>query len=741
MATGNDLREAITRSPDRCGSEPIHRPAAIQPHGIMLVLDPETLRLRAASANAAAVFGELSPWLPDNVAALCRDLGRTGSGQATLQGDIGLLSGAAIHVFATRNDVFCEVELPLASVMDASDRLADIVADIAAAPHTATLFAAAADGIRALSGFERVMVYRFDDDGNGEVVGESLAPDGLPSFLGLCFPASDIPAQARALYRRCEARWTPRRDYVPVPLVPATAPDGRPFDLSLGLLRSVSPIHRLYQKNINVDGTMSVSILRDGTLWGLVIGHHRQPHALRPACRQQVTAAVRCLTMRLDSLLEREAQTELSADTQASSAMLRKLAAAESPLLALTEGEPNVLSLFPGCSGAAVVHDDELAGRTVDCTGADLPAEDVLALVDWMAPLCEPVFATDALPEAFPPFAVHRTKASGVLGCFLDDTHRTALLLFRPEAIHTVHWAGKPEKLTGANGEPDLPRRSFDRWTEIRCGHSAPWRPWERDILATLCTTVNQVILRQAKMIRQLQHAHDATSAQAKELAQFAHVVSHDLREPLRMVSSYLSLLDRRLRDRLDEDERDFLHFAVDGARRMDRLIVDLLDYAATGRHSIPFQMVPLSEVLDETLHLLAPMIREAGAAVMLETPLPTVRGIRIELVRMFQNLIGNAVKYRAANRQPRVRIRSRRDGAEWLLSVQDNGIGINSADHQRAFAAFQRLVNRNEYPGTGLGLAICRKVVELHGGRIWIDSELGQGSTFFIALPGEETG
>ena len=223
------------------------------------------------------------------------------------------------------------------------------------------------------------------------------------------------------------------------------------------------------------------------------------------------------------------------------------------------------------------------------------------------------------------------------------------------------------------------------------------------------------------------------------ELEQFAAAASHDLRQPLRMVSSYLGLIERRFADGLDPEAKDFLGFAIGGARRMEQVIVDLLDYARTGRTSQPFQPVPLADLLDECRLTLQPIIAEAGADLVVAGSPPIVLGDRGELGRLLQNLIGNAAKYRAPERPLRITVSWRRVAQGWELAVGDNGIGIAPEDHERAFGIFQRLGGSGA-DGCGIGLAICKKIVEHHGGRIWIESALGLGSTFFFTLPGGDS-
>jgi light-regulated signal transduction histidine kinase (bacteriophytochrome) len=235
-------------------------------------------------------------------------------------------------------------------------------------------------------------------------------------------------------------------------------------------------------------------------------------------------------------------------------------------------------------------------------------------------------------------------------------------------------------------------------------------------------------------------------------LEQFAYVASHDLQEPLRMIASYTKLLARRYQGRLDADADEFIQYAVDGAQRMQTLINDLLAYSRVGTRLKPFAPTDCQEALQRALDNLKVTIEESGAVIH-RGELPTVMADGVQLIQLFQNLLGNAIKFRG-ERRPEIHVsatlRSRATGVgvaahppaqEWLLVVRDNGIGIDKEHFERVFAIFQRLHSREQYPGTGIGLAVCKKIVELHGGRIWVESEMGRGSTFCFTLPSLEVG
>ena len=231
-----------------------------------------------------------------------------------------------------------------------------------------------------------------------------------------------------------------------------------------------------------------------------------------------------------------------------------------------------------------------------------------------------------------------------------------------------------------------------------------------------------------------LSQAVEELTRSNEELEKFAYVASHDLQEPLRMVSSFVQLLEKRYKGKLDQDADDFINFAVDGANRMQILITDLLAYSRVGRRGKEFKQISCEAVLDRALSNLQAVVEQSGAVVTRD-PLPEVMGDSSQLTQLFQNLIGNAVKF-CKDRTPSIHISAEQKKKEWVFSIRDNGIGIAPEYFDRIFSIFQRLHGRQEYQGTGIGLAICRKVVERHGGRIWVESEPGSGSTFYFTIP-----
>ncbi|MCC5606361.1 GAF domain-containing protein [Nostoc sp. CHAB 5834] len=280
-----------------------------------------------------------------------------------------------------------------------------------------------------------------------------------------------------------------------------------------------------------------------------------------------------------------------------------------------------------------------------------------------------------------------------------------------------------------------------------QCAAPRRWNNFETELLKQLANQIG-IALSQAQLLeKQSQQSQELARSNA-ELEQFAYVASHDLQEPLRMVTSYLQLLERRYKNQLDTNADQFINYAVDGARRMQTLINDLLNYSRVSTRGQPFISANCSVVLEQAIANLQIAI-EDSKAIVTHDPLPKVMADVTQLIQVFQNLIGNAIKF-CRHQQPQIHIGVAKPDAnpdgeslnvipsvdEWLFWVRDNGIGLESQYTERIFIIFQRLHGRDKYPGTGIGLAICKKIIERHGGRIWVESKLGEGSTFYFTIP-----
>lgn len=241
--------------------------------------------------------------------------------------------------------------------------------------------------------------------------------------------------------------------------------------------------------------------------------------------------------------------------------------------------------------------------------------------------------------------------------------------------------------------------------------------------------TINNLVTVEKELILKNKELNETN----KQLEQFTYAASHDLQEPLRMVSSYMSLLQKKYEGQLDEKAQTFIHFAVDGAKRMKILINDLLNYSRTSITTIEYNEVNISDTIHEMRRMFADELTEPGAGIFF-TDLPVVKANSIQMLQLFQNLIGNAIKYKS-DAPPQVYINATKNATHWIFSVKDNGLGIDPQFFEKIFVIFQRLHSNSTHTGTGIGLAICKKIVERHGGDIWLESEVGKGTTFFFSI------
>ncbi len=455
-----------------CSREPIHIPGSVQPHGVLLSIRPRDRVVLQVSANAASLLGAapdalLGNPLPPALEPALREL--------ALPVLVDLPGGrCAAAARSSGNRLLVEVEPVRQTREEAAGTFAALQAALERLDRASgdELLQRVAEEFQRLTGFERVMVYRFDRDWHGEVVAECVDA-GFDSFLGLHYPASDIPAQARALYTRGWLRLIPDARATPSPLVPLLDPEtAQPLDLSDAALRSVSPVHIEYLHNMGVLASMSVSILPRGRLWGLVSCHQMSaprhvPRSIRAACE----VLCRTLSGRIAVAEQTAREAERARQSAAQARILERTGSSGNHLERLAADE-ELLSLV-GATGAAV---STAGGRQIYSSGETPPAAFVQELVAWLrAHKIERAFTTDALPERFPPAAAYAGIASGLLAAPIAAERGEWLLWFREERVRGVSWAGNPDKPVEPTATRISPRKSFDAWKQTVRGTSDPW--------------------------------------------------------------------------------------------------------------------------------------------------------------------------------------------------------------------------------------------------------------------------
>jgi chemotaxis family two-component system sensor kinase Cph1 len=752
-----------------CDRERIHVPGSTQPHGLFLALSEPDLRVVKVSSNTLehvgvseeqVLFRGVDELLDDASVGLLRaalvspDPRAASPVRVTARASRG---GRRFDGILCRSGTLVLVELePAVEPSEVSPapfyrRVRGAVGSLQRALRVTDLCQLAAVEVAGLTGFDRVMAYRFDRDDHGRVIAE-VKHDDLEPFLDLHYPAADIPAQARHLYTLNWLRLIPDVGYRPSRISPPDEP-GAPLDLTFSVLRSVSPIHVEYLSNMGVRASMSLSLVVDNRLWGLIICHHRAPrfvpYEIRAACEFLAQALSWQIAAR-----ERADAFELRARGQEQLTKLVDELASKSDLGAALTRAPATLLGLVDAAGAAVRVDG-----TWRVVGSTPSAGELTTLAaDLASRLEDGLFATESLASVIPAAKPLDAIASGALALGLSADGEDLIIWFRPEVVQTVNWAGDPQKRVSlADGAPRLsPRGSFALWRETVRSRALPWMASQLEAAADLRRVVAGHVLRRnaellgrntaleakvAERTAELIAAGEALTRHSDELAlsnaeleQFAYVASHDLQEPLRTVVSYVQLLARRYQGKLDPDADEFIDFAVDGAKRMQLLISDLLAYSRVGRQERAMSTVDLGIVFRRALANLTPAIEESRAEITTDA-LPEVLGDASELEQLLQNLLSNAIKFRGAA-APLIHVGAAKVGSIWTISVSDNGIGIAAEYHERIFVVFQRLHTRAQYPGSGVGLAICRKIVERHGGHIGVDSSPGRGAKVSFTMP-----
>lgn len=742
IAQADDLR--VLKQPS------IHSLTKIQAYGVVLVLDPDTLEILQASTNTSTEFGRsadnvvgsslediFDPFQVDQIkVGLAGDnLDAINPIKTWVRRDDGDDYQVFDAVFHRSKDGFLVLELEPAMTSDSIPFLSFYHlarASINQLESTADLRAfcqVIVKEVRKVTGFDRVMLYQFDDDDHGEVLAEEKLAEMEP-YLGLHFPESDIPQTARHMFLSNWIRVIPDAAATPVNLHPAENPvTGKPTDLTLSILRSPYPCHLEYLHNMEVASSMTISLMKDGRLWGLIACHHQTPkhvnYELRKACEFLGKVIFSEISTR-EEVADHAYQIQLGS---ALSSLIGSMAEADYFVDGLTGATPSLLDLA-GASGAGVYFGGQwsLVGRT--------PAEDELnRLVQWLGrEMDDDVFYADALPLVYADAHRFKAVASGLLA--IPISKNSYILWFRPEVIQTVNWGGDPnhayEVKDAEEGLKLSPRQSFSLWKETIQLTSLPWKSIEIQTVLNLRKAVVNIVLRQAEELAML--AQDLGRSNA-ELKKFAYVASHDLQEPLNQVANFVQLLEMRYGNKLDNDAKEFITFAVEGVSQMQTLIDDVLLYSKVDIQGVDSALVESEAPLKLALRNLQRRLQDTETELTYD-PMPVLMADSTQLMQLFQNLVGNAIKFRRQGVAPRIHIGVERQEDNWLFSVQDNGIGLDTQFADRVFVIFQRLHTRDEYPGSGMGLAICKKIVDCHRGRIWIDSELTEGACFKFTLP-----
>jgi len=732
-----------------CANEPINFIATFQAHACLVACRASDWTVTQASSNSFPLLGlhleavlhqRFFDQIPDSAAASILTAIAKGS---------EYLAANPVQVNFSRNgqpnwlnclihpqgeQVIFEFEPFDEDVLDFSvqRKLSGAMQRIQHCESLAAVLQASAEELKSIIGYDRVMIYRFDEEGHGMVAAEAREPH-LEPLLGLHYPASDIPAQARALFMKNPARIITDVNTTPALIQPPVSPvTGQPLDLTDCTGRGVSPIHLEYLGNMGVRASMSIAIVFEEKLWGLIACHHYSPKVTGHFKRHTAWFLGQVIGTHLGlKSVAAYRQSVMKAGT-IKSKLFEQMSVNWDLFEGLAKGSTTLLDLTD-CGGAAIYHEGKLAllGKTPDKAA-------VVKLMHWMDDeISAVVFGTHELPRRYPPAAAWKGVAAGLLAVRLSNVPGDYLLWFRPEVVQTVHWSGNPEKaVTKEAGNIRLsPRKSFEKWSQLVEGTSQPWQAFELEAALALRNDVKDFIFQKYREVqqtnRELTEAYD-------DLEAFSYSISHDLRAPLRTIGGYADLLKENYGEVLDEGGQHLLETIKDNSAKLTDLISGLLAYTRAGKKNLILNHIPLGEVVRHELKPLMDIARQQGRAIELQISedLPTVVADKPALVILIKNLLSNAFKYTAHSNPSIIEIGGSAANGAAQFYIKDNGIGFDMQHAGRIFGVFNRLVNDEHFEGTGIGLAIVKRIIEKHNGSITVKSTPNKGTAFFVRLP-----
>ena len=671
MAEGSQQQPGLSA----CDREPIHIPGAIQPHGILLTLDPQLRICRHA--------GDLDAFLKskgDPTGKRLNDLLDTGRLEIDAKSDqaehVGVVEGPIGHpldLFIHRSGDHLIVELEPAPRVRRTGAevlrdLLPIVSGIGAASDVIAASNEAAAGVRRITGYDRVMVYRFLEDGSGQVIAEARSDDA-DSFLHHRYPASDIPQQARALYLRNPIRVIPDVDYRPAEIVGGEGA----LDLSGSLLRSVSPIHVEYLKNMGVAASASVSLVQDGDLWGLIACHSRFPkpiaHEEREMCRQVAVA----LDQAIGRLEEENTQREALRLTRRREELLPIIAAADG-IAAGMRANVEELRRLVSADGIALLLDNEIV-----CSGATPPERAMGDLAGWLLKDSPREFlATNELSQLYFPAADWCASASGLLSCIVRRSPTVAILWFRAEEIETVNWAGNPHKAVEWSTSADqlTPRKSFDLWSETVRGRSRRWRRNEEDAGRRVAAALGEI--GRQKTLTELNRQLAGEVAEKDLLMREVH---HRVQNSLQLVISMLHLQEKDLEE---EGARKQLELARD--RVLSVALLHRRLWRSEDLESINLETF-FGELMEGLLRTWSEDWRQQLTLDVAPVRLPANEALLIALI--VSELLTNAVKHAYGGGAGPLRLTAREAGKSCVaITIADRGIGTTGEVRPGSFGS-----------------------------------------------------
>ena len=731
---------------ENCEDEAIHIPGQIQPQGFLIGINKSTLICEVCSKNTHEyidlnvenILGKhVNDLFNEEISAIFNSHNHDTAAVTSVN-----LNGKefSLTYFVSGKHFILEAE---PSVLYASENVdlyqssSRLLISMENSSGVIKLANAVVSAVRELTAYDRVMIYRFDREYNGEVIAEAKK-NSMPAFLGLHYPHTDIPPQARELYLKNQLRIIGDVDYRAVPLFTSEKSDVQQLDLSLSSLRSVSPIHLEYLKNMDVKATLTVSLVHKGKLWGLIACHHHQAKYLSHAMRSAVKLQGHFITSQIDVRLQNE-EYEVSIETNKNVERLLalKLNMTYSSIQDLYT-RPEITALCNGAGACAII------GAEVYTYGSTPSKESIKALGSYIHLVNQTnTMHADNLSKIVNDLPSVTSKFPGLVFYSLGNDN-DCLMWFRKETIKEVKWAGVAN--TKLDGTTSLsPRKSFATWSQFVKNRSRPWLKSELNAVQNfynffLIHLRNVRLLEENEKQSKLSKILQETTA---ELESIKWISTHDLQEPLRKIRMMTSMLVDDKGKTIPDSMMAKIVKVQQSAQRMQNLMQGIAKYTKTGKQNQRFEAVNLNLLLNNITTEINEKLDTNNIQLNI-SELPIVSGIPFLLTQVFTNILYNAIKFTDSNKQACISITCSPYKVEEAQGIQgfhkicisDNGIGFDNQYNEKIFNLFSRLHSEQEYVGTGVGLALCRKILIQHKGFIEAHGEQGKGATFSIYLP-----
>ena len=738
-----------------CDHEPIHIPGSIQPHGFLLGLKIGDFSIEFCSENSFefigktysevltksfdSIFGAVETEKLKHYISSIDELS-----QAPLEIEIhdklfACTTQIVVNVILLEFEIMSRKKLAIADIYLQTRQFTFYMQTA----NTLQMFCQSiADETRVITGYDRVMIYRFDEDYNGEVFAESRI-ESVEPFLGLHYPHTDIPVQARALYLQNLLRQIVDVDYTPVPIY--TVDDGVNKNLNLGVstLRSVSPIHIAYLQNMGVSATLTISLVYENKLWGLIACHHYSPKHLTNEVKIAAQLQGHYLTSQISVRQLAEEYIVTKNVNKSLDDLLNQVFSSDSITLEKMIQQKQLLTLTNSSSVIILVDG-------VIYSHGKVPDEDkIRELANWLNNYNSQLgLSTANLSALYPEAAKLCDTAAGIIYHSLGSGKHNCIIWCRAEALQEVYWGGNPKTAIIKDEKGLSPRKSFEQWKEVKKCESNPWQKSEIFAAGNFANALQKNVhmmflakeeLRHRKLSEKLREAN-------AELENLNWIGSHDLHEPLRKIQLFASRILNKDHSTVNDDIIHSVKKMNESANRMQVLIEDIISYSRIGNVEESFEAVNLNTILKNIINELDFEISEKSATINVEN-LPDVKGISFLLKQLLINVIRNALKFSKANENCNINI-SYKESVNYLgtelpldqkfikIIIRDNGIGFDNQFKESIFKVFTKLHSNSQFSGSGVGLALCKKIMKSHNGFITAEGKPEVGTTISLYFP-----